>query len=99
LNDEYPTLMKLLLPWVDVVEYQGHRMLEEQRCISPVLLDSIALAHGQLSYQMSMYTHSDEDNRVFTRHLMRRPGLAIRKSMELNGFVRVPDAVLLGGGT
>jgi len=99
LNDEYPTLIKMLLPWLDVLEYQGLRMLEEQHCISPVLLDSIALAHGQMAYQMAAFTTWDKDSRVFTRHLMRRPGLAIRRSMELNGFARVPDAVLLGGGT
>lgn len=99
LNEEYPTLMKMLLPWVDIAEYQARRMLEEQQCVSPVILDSLALVHGQLSYQMSTYTEMDDDSRPFTRHLMRRPGLALRKSMEMNGFARVPDAILQGGGT
>ena len=89
--------MKMLLPWVDVAEYQGKRMLANQNSISPTILDSLALAHGYLSYQMSAYIQDDEDSRLFTRHFMRKPGLALRKSMDLNGFARVPDLTLLGG--
>lgn len=97
LTDEYPTLTEMLLPWLDVLEYQGSRMLAEQNCISPLIMDSIALAHGQLSYIMSCYDGNASD-RVFTHHFVRRPGLALRKSMERNGFVRVPDSTLLCNG-
>jgi hypothetical protein len=97
LTDEYPTLTEMLLPWIDIVEYQGTRMLAEQHCISPLIMDSLALAHGQLSYIMSGFT-GDASDRVITQHFRRRPGLALRKSMERNGFARVPDSILLCNG-
>jgi hypothetical protein len=72
-------------------------MLADQSCISPIILDSLALAHGHLSYIISCYENMKSD-RIFTHHFMRRPGHAIRRSMERNGYARIPDTILLCSG-